>query len=133
MPAASALLAASGLPTAGFDALTGSTLIARDEAGIAGVVSLEPHGRHALLRSLAVAGSHRGEGVGVELTEAAVALARARGIGGLYLLTETAERFFPRFGFREIGREDVPAEVRRSVEFTSACPASAIAMELSLS
>ena len=44
------------------------------------------------------------------------------------LLTTTAEKFFPRFGFEQIAREDVPPSVQASVEFTSACPTSAIVM-----
>jgi amino-acid N-acetyltransferase len=43
-------------------------------------------------------------------------------------LTTTAERFFPKFGFEPIDREQVPPSVRESVEFQSACPASAIVM-----
>lgn len=46
----------------------------------------------------------------------------------LYLLTTMAERYSPRYGFRRIAREDVSAEVQRSVEFRVACPASAVAM-----
>jgi amino-acid N-acetyltransferase len=46
----------------------------------------------------------------------------------VFLLTTTAERFFPRFGFEEIARDEVPASVQASVEFQSACPASAIVM-----
>jgi amino-acid N-acetyltransferase len=43
-------------------------------------------------------------------------------------LTTTAERYFPKFGFERIERNDVPASVQASVEFTSACPSSAIVM-----
>jgi amino-acid N-acetyltransferase len=46
----------------------------------------------------------------------------------VFLLTTTAEKFFPRFGFEQIAREDVPPSVQASVEFTSACPTSAIVM-----
>jgi amino-acid N-acetyltransferase len=81
-----------------------------------------------LLRSVAVAQSQRGLGLGIRLTEAGVALARARGIKALYLLTETAAGFFPRFGFRPVSRDEVAPAVRQSIEFTRACPASALAM-----
>ncbi|MGH7620943.1 MAG: arsenic resistance N-acetyltransferase ArsN2, partial [Gemmatimonadaceae bacterium] len=53
---------------------------------------------------------------------------RSIGIDELYLLTTTAERFFAELGFRTIDRADVPASVRGSVEFTSACPDTAVAM-----
>jgi amino-acid N-acetyltransferase len=54
--------------------------------------------------------------------------AEARGIRALYLLTTTAERYFPGFGFREIARDEVPTDVRETAEFQSACPASATVM-----
>jgi amino-acid N-acetyltransferase len=46
----------------------------------------------------------------------------------VFLLTTTAEGFFPRFGFEAVRHADVPASVQASVEFQSACPASAIVM-----
>ena len=48
-------------------------------------------------------------------------------------LTTTAERFFPRFGFERITRDDVPASVQASIEFREACPASATVMRRWLS
>jgi amino-acid N-acetyltransferase len=52
----------------------------------------------------------------------------ARGATTVFLLTTTAERFFARFDFEQITRDEVPPSVRRSVEFESACPAAAIVM-----
>ena len=62
------------------------------------------------------------------MTEAALRLARANGVDTVYLLTTTAERFFPRLGFEPITRDQVPTTVQASVEFRSACPASAVVM-----
>ncbi len=50
----------------------------------------------------------------------------------MFLLTETAAHFFPRFGFRAISRGEVPESVRASLEFTTACPKSALVMERAL-
>lgn len=97
-----------------------------------GSAALELYGPAALLRSVAVRRDLRGTGLGRRLTEAALGLSRELGIEETYLLTETADRFFPRFGFRLVPRSEVPASVQRSVEFTSACPASARAMVLYL-
>ena len=58
--------------------------------------------------------------------------ARERGVQDVYLLTTTAEDYFPRFGFRRVDRREVPAEVQASVEFRKACPGSAVAMRKSL-
>ena len=57
-------------------------------------------------------------------------LARERGVSAIFLLTTTAEDFFPRFGFERVSRAAVPESVRASVEFQSACPASAVVMAL---
>jgi len=46
----------------------------------------------------------------------------------IYLLTTTAEQFFPRFGFVAVDRQSMPRSIQGSIEFQSACPASAIAM-----
>ena len=50
----------------------------------------------------------------------------------LYLLTTTAERYFPKFGFERIERAEVPLSVQTSIEFTSACPSSATVMRKQL-
>jgi amino-acid N-acetyltransferase len=50
----------------------------------------------------------------------------------VFLLTTTAEQFFPRLGFEPISRADVPESVQASVEFQSACPASATVMRKQL-
>jgi N-acetylglutamate synthase-like GNAT family acetyltransferase len=40
----------------------------------------------------------------------------------------TAEHYFPAFGFAPVERDAVPAEIQDTLEFRSACPASAVAM-----
>ena len=74
----------------------------------------------------------RGTGLGVRLTEAALALAVERGVRSVYLLTETAGEFFPRFGFRTVTRDEVNPAVKASEEFSSLCPESAQVMVLDL-
>jgi amino-acid N-acetyltransferase len=122
------LLNACGLPSAGLADHQATALVARQGSAVVGCAALELYGQHALLRSVAVADGRRGEGLGRRLVEAALALSRQKGVSQLYLLTETAADFFPRFGFRPIAREQVNPAVRRSVEFTEACPESALAM-----
>jgi amino-acid N-acetyltransferase len=131
-PTLAALLSESGLPLDGLEDHLAATIVARDASAILGCAALEVYGTDALLRSVAVAAEHRGKGLGEALTAAAIARARQRGVRAIYLLTETAERFFPRFGFEETTREAVPDAVKASVEFTTACPASATVMVLPL-
>lgn len=132
LPAIIALLEASKLPLAGLREHVATTLVAQRNARIVGCGAVEIHGAAGLLRSVAVDETRRGEGLGHQITQAALDLARARGLTSVYLLTTTAAEFFPRFGFVEIGRDQVDPAVQRSVEFTTACPASAVAMRADL-
>ena len=132
LPGILALLDASQLPRAGIEDHVASTLVARQDAGVVGTAALELYGGGALLRSVAVATALRGQGLGAALTMAALELARQRGVRSVYLLTETAGHFFPRFGFHAISRAEVDVAVRRSTEFTTACPSSALVMRAEL-
>lgn len=133
LPAIEQLLASSGLPTAGVGEALRGFVVAECNKEIVGVVGLEMCcDEYALLRSTAVAPDWRGTGLGRRLVTHAIAEAESRGIKALYLLTTTAERYFPSFGFVKTQREAVPDEVKRSVEFREACPASATVMTLEL-
>jgi amino-acid N-acetyltransferase len=123
-----ALLTRSALPTAGLDQHFHTALVARRGDRLAGCVALEIYGPSALFRSLAVDPEFRDRGLGSRLTAAALAKARRHQLVAVYLLTTTAERFFPRFGFTVIERADLPAELAASAELRGACPATAIAM-----
>lgn len=122
------LLNAATLPVAGVPPTLTDFYVAADQGRIVGAIGLELYGREALLRSAVVDPGVRGTGVGLALVERILDHARQRGVRGVYLLTTTAERYFPRFGFGRIAREDVPDRIRTSVEFREACPASAVAM-----
>ena len=122
------LLEDAHLPTDGLTDHLATALVARRHGRIVGSAALEVYADGALLRSVAVESSLRGTGLGQRLTDAAIARAVELAMPAVYLLTTTAERFFPKFGFTTITRDEVPASVRQSVEFTTACPASAIVM-----
>jgi amino-acid N-acetyltransferase len=133
LAAVRALLQGAGLPQEGVDAANVELFVARRRDQIVGCAALERHGPDALLRSVCVAPDARGSGVAAGLIEHTVARARGRRLEGLYLLTETAADYFPRFGFQRIDRADVPPAVAASDEFTALCPASAVTMALDLS
>jgi len=126
------LLTAHDLPLDGLADHVDTLLVARRDGVVVGSAALEVYRDGALLRSLAVAPELHGRGLGCDLTDAALQMARDLDVADVYLLTTTAERFFPKFGFRRIDREDVPASVRESVEFRSACPSSAVVMAKTL-
>lgn len=127
-----ALVAQNGLPPGGLREHLSTTLVAKDSGRIVGSAALELYADGALLRSVAVAPDRQGQGLGHDLTRAALHLAEERRAPAVYLLTTTAERFFPKFGFERIERADVPPGVQTSIEFTSACPSTATAMRKSL-
>lgn len=130
--AVAALLAASSLPLDGAREHLDGFVLAERAGATVGCAAVERYGDGGLLRSVAVAPSERGKGTGAALVSRCVADARAAGIGTLVLLTTTAERYFPRFGFEVIDRTSVAEAVRESAEFRGACPASATVMRLVL-
>ena len=122
------LLRQNRLPVDGLAAHLATTVIAREDGRIVGSAAIELYGEHALLRSVAVNLALQRRGRGRALTEAARAMARERHVRAVYLLTTTAEQFFPKFGFTIVPREIVPETIQTSVEFTSACPSTATVM-----
>ncbi len=126
-PAIASLLLASDLPLDGLSADRPFAVVAVRAGRLIGCADVLRYGSSALLRSVAVDAAVRGTGIGRTLVEAALVDAGGDATRA-YLLTETAAGFFGRLGFRRTSRRRVSPLVRASVEFTSACPASAIAM-----
>jgi amino-acid N-acetyltransferase len=120
------------LPLEGVDEHLSTMLVARDGEQIVGTAALELYADGALLRSVAVEPEQQGRQLGHQLTDAALRLATTHGVRTVFLLTTTAGRFFPKFGFEQTTRDQVPLSVRASVEFQSACPASAMVMRKQL-
>ena len=126
------LLLSLGLPTEGVrDHLQNFIVLFKNDR-IIGTVGLEIYGGNALLRSLGVDDAHQGLGYGRRLYQAILQKAREQNILNLYLLTETAEKFFTTLGFKKITRDKVHQEIKLSTEFVKVCPKSAICMMLNL-
>lgn len=122
------LLEQARLPSAGVAEALPHFVVAENQGEVVGVAGLELYGESALLRSVAVEESWRATGVGRTLIERALSLTRERGIRDVFLLTTTAEHYFPRFGFACVSRDSVAEAVQASAEFQGACPASAVVM-----
>jgi amino-acid N-acetyltransferase len=133
LPEVLVLLKDCKLPLEGVAEHLDGFLVARDDRTLLGVIGLERYEDIGLLRSLAVGPQARGRGLGSSLVEALITGARERKIATLYLLTNTAEDFFPQFGFEPIPRARLDARLAASAELQSACPETAVAMRLDIS
>ena len=125
------LLVDAELPTDGLEDQFGpsyAVAVVEDDAGVIGAAGVERYGRFGLLRSVVVAGEARNQGVAELLVRDRMAWAATEGLDSVYLLTTTAARYFTRLGFEELDRDELPLEIRESPEFSTACPATAIAM-----
>jgi amino-acid N-acetyltransferase len=127
-----ALLKTSGLPADDLDFKRDLLVGYYEGEALVGTGGLEIHGSYALLRSLSVKMGIRGKLVGSAITEYLLNEGRKNKLKAIYLLTETAQGFFEKKGFVGVPRDEVPAEVRSSSEFTHVCPTTAVAMRLVL-
>jgi N-acetylglutamate synthase-like GNAT family acetyltransferase len=122
------LLKAAGLPTDGVADNIEHFSLVRDGDSVIACAGVELYGGQALLRSVCVAESHRGEGWGKALTDVVQEQARRAGAREIYLLTTTAGGYFEKLGFDRVERSKLFGPVLQSVEFESACPVTATVM-----
>jgi len=120
------------LPTAGVEDWWSEFTVAESDGTLIGVAGIERYADGVLLRSVAVDPGWRSSGLGRALVEGVLGRAACAGNRDAYLLTTTAERYFPRLGFTVVSRATVPLSVQQSVEFRQACPASAVVMHRSI-
>ena len=130
-PRITRLLSQAALPLDGLNGHERFLVLCR-EGSVVGCAAVERYGKFGLLRSVALEPLERRHGLGRRLVQETLQQARRDGIAEVVLLTTTAAPFFERLGFHAIRREEVPAPVQSSVEFQSACPASATVMHLAL-
>ena len=126
--AVTTLLRDSQLPTDGVAEWLDQFWVAEHQGRVVGMAGMERYGDSGLLRSVAVTHEWRGTGIGRTLVDRVLTEGRAAGVREVYLLTTTAEHYFPRLGFGCVDRETVPAALQASAEFKGACPASAVVM-----
>jgi amino-acid N-acetyltransferase len=124
-----ALLRSENLPVEDLPADLHDFFIALDEDTVAGTVGLERYSNCGLLRSLVVDKDYRDEKLGGKLVMQLEEKAKALGVTCMYLFTETATDYFTKKGYVRVKREEVPADVKKSSEFSHVCPESAIVMQ----
>ncbi|WP_462265644.1 arsenic resistance N-acetyltransferase ArsN2 [Mucilaginibacter sp.] len=126
------LLVAEKLPVADLPETLDNFIVAIQDGCVVGVGGVEVYGNYGLLRSLAVHPDHRGTGIAGRLLARLDSMSKKNGLSVLYLLTETAPAYFERKKYKNITREEVPAEVQASSEFSHVCPVSAVVMKKEL-
>ena len=126
------LLQSQNLPTSDLPASLSGFYIALEDDKIIGVIGMERYGQYGLLRSMVVQPDYRNKQVAKTLVDNLEQAAASAGIVSIYLLTETAAKYFEEKGYKTIERKEVPAPVTTSTEFSHVCPVSAIVMKKAL-
>ena len=123
------LLRSQNLPAEDLPDLLSDFYTAIDEGKVIALIGMERYGHYGLLRSMVVHQAYRNRGVADQLVRLLEESATDAGITTMYLLTETADKYFTRKGYDTISRNEVPAELMRSSEFSHVCPVSATVMK----
>ena len=131
-PAIEAMSLQSSLPLDGAREHLDAFVLAMDGGALVATAAIETYLSAGLLRSVAVAESHRGRGIGEAVLGLTILEARRRDMRTLHVLTTTAENHFSRRGFAKASRGDAPTELQASAEFKGACPASATLMTMTV-
>jgi amino-acid N-acetyltransferase len=127
-----ALLKKYNLPTGDLPSSLADFYTALDGDQLAGLIGMEQYGRCGLLRSMVVDDAYRNQNIAGTLVTMLEEAAKSSGIETMYLLTETADQYFSRKGYNTVSRDEVPAEIKTSSEFSHVCPASAVVMKKQL-
>lgn len=111
-----------------------TTFYVGEEGGaVNAVAGFEFYGSDALLRSVAIEPGLQKKGIGSQVVDSMISVARQRRVRRIVLLTETAPKFFERKGFVVTDRSSIQNEgLKRSSEFSYLCPSSSICMVLDL-
>ena len=111
-----------------------SFLLARNTANrVVGCCGLECYSSVGLLRSLVVDSAFQGKGLGQQLVQQTLEMAKEKELEVVYLLTTTAAEFFEKLGFDQVYRNEVPMAIQQTKEYAQLCPDSAVVLRLQLS
>jgi amino-acid N-acetyltransferase len=103
--------------------------VVKQHGSLVGVIGMEQYGEYGLLRSMATDPVYRNNGIASSLVAELLKYGKRLGLKEIYLLTETAENYFTKKGFQKINREETPAAIKQSAEFSHLCPSSAVVMK----
>jgi len=127
--AVSEFLSKHKLPIEDIDQELTHFFIVKQQGLPVGVIGMEQYGEYGLLRSMATDPAYRNNGIASSLVAALFTYGEKLGLKEMYLLTETAENYFAKRGFQKINREETPAAIKQSAEFSHLCPSTAVVMK----
>ncbi|MCK5343135.1 MAG: GNAT family N-acetyltransferase, partial [Candidatus Heimdallarchaeota archaeon] len=104
--------------------------IMRNDEMVVGCVGIEIYENTGLLRSLAIHPFSQGKGLGQQLVTRIEEYSAEKELNPIYLLTDTAEKFFLKLDYKIIPREETDSRVKQSIEFTMLCPSSPVLMKV---
>ncbi len=127
------LLRETHLPTDAVGHAESIYYVAEDNQDIVGVAAYEFYDDDALLRSVAVRPGFQKSGIGSQIVDFMLEMARTKGVQNVVLLTETAKDFFFKKNFRIVDRKAIENEsMKSSPEFVYHCPTTAVCMLIQL-
>lgn len=97
-----------------------------------GVAGLEIYNQYGLLRSVAIHQKFQNKHLGTYMVKKVEEFGKSKNLKEIYLLTETAEKFFSKHGYTLVQRDLVPEDIQKSYEYSTACKNSAIVMKKQL-
>lgn len=123
------LLSGFSLPTSDLRSTDKVKLFgAYQNENLIGCIGVELHGSFALLRSLAVNLNNREKGIGKQLVEYVEIFCERKNVKEVFLLTETANQYFEKRGYRQQKREYAPSGIKSTTQFSELCPSSSMFM-----
>ncbi len=120
------LLKLVNLPVEGVKEHFNDFFVVKKEKTIVGCVGMEIYENVGLLRSVAIHPSFQGKRIGQKMVIKMEAYSLEKRIQTIYLLTDTAENFFLKLGYKIIPREDTDQRIKQSIEFKTLCPSSPV-------
>lgn len=127
------LLTKNNLPASDITDIPVDFIIASDDnSRVIGSIAVERFEKDGLLRSFAVDKAYRDQKIGSSLFDRLIEYSLQSGITNLHLLTTTAKNYFTAKGFVVLNREEAPASIKSTTEFSQLCPSSSTYMKRTL-
>lgn len=126
------LLDSYELPSSDIKEHFGNFFVAKEANVLVGVGGYETCEEYAFLRSFAVNESYRGLGIAESILKLVEGKAASSGVRSLYLLTETASKYFEKFGFSTCSRNSAPEVIQGTRQSSGLCPDTATMMHKDL-